>query len=57
MRPLDVITKSETATPLTGSLKVTVKSTLAALVGFASSRRMEVTTGGVLSIVYVWPLV
>ena len=43
--PAAVMTKSEASTPVTGSLKVTAKSTVAALVGLASVRTIEVTTG------------
>ncbi|MBV6465970.1 MAG: hypothetical protein PGMFKBFP_01267 [Anaerolineales bacterium] len=54
--PLVVKSKSPTSTPVTASEKVTVKFTLAALVGLASARKMEVTVGAVLSIVYSSPL-
>src|SRR5512142_2120872 len=37
--------KSPTPTPMTASEKVTVKRTLAALVGFGSARVMETTLG------------
>jgi len=56
MLPVAVRAKSPASTPVTASEKVTVKFTLAALVGLASARKMEVTVGAVLSIVYSSPL-
>ncbi|MBV6465971.1 MAG: hypothetical protein PGMFKBFP_01268 [Anaerolineales bacterium] len=47
--PLVVNSKSPASTPVTASEKVTVKSTLAALVGFVLARVMDITTGGVMS--------
>ena len=43
--------KSAASTPVTDSLKVTVQLTLAALVGVAPARLIEVTVGAVLSTV------
>ena len=53
--PVAAKTRSAVSTPLTSSLKVTVKSTLAAAVGFKSARTIEATTGKVLSKVYISP--
>jgi hypothetical protein len=43
--------KSAALTPVTDSLNVTVKFTVAALVGSASARMIDETVGAVLSIV------
>ena len=43
--PVVATRKSVVSTPVTASLKVTVKSTDAAFVGFAEARTMEETTG------------
>src|SRR5207302_7569281 len=43
--PLVVRVKSVRSTPVTLSLKVTVKSTLAALVGLPAARTIDCTTG------------
>ena len=51
MLPVVVRTKSALSTPVTVSLKVTVKSTLAAAVGFVLARMMLETVGAVLSMV------
>src|SRR6267378_8529784 len=45
--PVIVTVKSETATPDTAALKVTVNWTLAALVGLAFARSMDETAGAV----------
>ena len=51
LTPTEVARKNDAAvTPLTGSLNVTVKFTLAAFVGFASAGAIEVTVGAVVSI-------
>ena len=55
--PLWSTTKSPVPAPVTDSLNVTVKLTLAAFVGFASARTIDATVGGVLSIVYASPAV
>ena len=49
--PLVVSAKSLASTPVTGSLKLTVNCTLAALVVAAPTRAIDVTVGAVLSIV------
>src|SRR5436190_18201336 len=50
LTPTEVARENDAAvTPLTGSLNVTVKLTLAAFVGFASARAIEVTVGAVVS--------
>jgi len=45
--PVVVRAKSLASTPVTGSENVTVKRTLAALVGFGSARVIETTVGAV----------
>ena len=47
--------KSDASTPVTVSLNVTVHVTLDAFDGFAAARVIEVTVGGVRSIVYTSP--
>ena len=54
--PAGASAKSVASTPVTDSLKVTVKCTLAAAVGSASARLMETTVGAVLSIVKTAPV-
>ena len=51
-----MITKSEAPTPVTTSLKVTVKATAVAAVGDGTAHTMEATVGGVLSMVYAGPV-
>ena len=51
MLPVVISLKSFTSTPVTSSLNVTVKRTLAALVGFGSARVMATTLGLVASYV------
>ena len=48
--PKGVATKSAISTPVTGSEKTTVKSTVAALVGFAFARVSDNTVGAIVSI-------
>ena len=43
--PLDVMLKSAESTPVTDSLKMTVKVTLAAFVGLVPDRLLEITVG------------
>ena len=47
--PLVVRLKSARSTPVTDSENITVKSTLAALAGLVSARRLEITLGGISS--------
>jgi hypothetical protein len=54
--PVEASAKSLASTPVTDSLNVTVQETLVALVGDEMSRLIEETLGGVLSIVYAWPV-
>ena len=53
LMPLPGSVKSPASTPVTGSLKVTVKSTLPALVGSVLARLIDCTAGATLSIVKV----
>ena len=53
--PAAVITKSAASTPVTDSLKVTVKATLDADVGDEPARTIERTVGAVLSTTYMGP--
>ena len=55
--PVAVRPKSAALTPVTISLKVTVKSTFVAAVGLAPARFEDTTAGAVLSIVCICPAV
>ena len=48
--PTAVMMKSYAFTPVTGSLKVTVKATVLAVVGLGPARTIETTDGGSVSI-------
>ena len=50
------IAKSDASTPVTDSLKVTVKTIVAALVGLVAPEVIERTTGGVFRMVYEGPV-
>ena len=54
--PLPSTVKFAAATPVTDSLKVTVKFTVVALVGFASARTIEETSGASVSTSYTSPV-